>query len=353
MSSDLAVSVWDRVIGQDDAVRALRGSVANPVHAYLFVGRPGWGTEAAAVAFSAALVSDGLAPEAAERAARLALERAHPDVELFEPEGAYLRVEEAEAIIRAASLSPVEGARKVLVLTEFQKVREVGPKLLKTIEEPPASTVFVVLADEVPDELVTIASRAVRIDFRPLAIDVVVDALVADGAAPDQAEAAARGAAGDLARARVLVTDERLALRQEAWRSTPSVLSGQGGAAWERAAELLAHIDDAQSPLEAEQARETEALRDQIETYGQRTTPLKHLADRHKRSVRRHRTDELRFGLATLAAVYRDALADSTDPGPLLDAIDAITDAAEALVRNPNETLLLQALLARLPPLRA
>ena len=60
--------------------------------------------------------------------------------------------------------------------------------------------------------------------------------------------------------------------------------------------------------------------------------------------------DELRFGLATLQGVYRDALTAGDAPG--LDAVAAITEAAEALLRNPNETLLLQALLLRLPPLQ-
>ena len=62
--------------------------------------------------------------------------------------------------------------------------------------------------------------------------------------------------------------------------------------------------------------------------------------------------DELRFGLATMAAVYRDALA--TGGGDARRQIDAVADiqqAAEALVRNPNEALLLQALLLKLPAL--
>jgi DNA polymerase III subunit delta' len=72
---------------------------------------------------------------------------------------------------------------------------------------------------------------------------------------------------------------------------------------------------------------------------------------RHKRELRQFRTDELRFGLATLARRYRAAIAtgDSGD-GPF-DAVDRIRAAADALTRNPNEPLLLQALFVRLPPL--
>ncbi|HSH59710.1 MAG TPA: hypothetical protein VK988_08755, partial [Acidimicrobiales bacterium] len=70
---------------------------------------------------------------------------------------------------------------------------------------------------------------------------------------------------------------------------------------------------------------------------------------------RRHRADELRFGLATLGARYRQELetagAHVGELGDVLAAVDAIVAAARALARNPNEALLLQALLTELPPL--
>jgi hypothetical protein len=66
--------------------------------------------------------------------------------------------------------------------------------------------------------------------------------------------------------------------------------------------------------------------------------------------VRRFRTAELRFGLATLVAAYRDALVDGRPRRAFVEAADRIDAAALALPRYPNETLLLQALLAQLPP---
>ncbi len=79
------------------------------------------------------------------------------------------------------------------------------------------------------------------------------------------------------------------------------------------------------------------------------------LVDRHRRELRRHRTDEIRFGLATLAGSYRDTLSTSPpalDPRTAVEAIALVDDAHQSLERNPNETLLLQALLLRLPVLR-
>ena len=58
-----------------------------------------------------------------------------------------------------------------------------------------------------------------------------------------------------------------------------------------------------------------------------------------------------RFGLAVLAGEYRDRLATAHDPTPYLEALRDVQAAAEALVRNPNELLLLQALVVGLPPI--
>jgi DNA polymerase-3 subunit delta' len=53
-----------------------------------------------------------------------------------------------------------------------------------------------------------------------------------------------------------------------------------------------------------------------------------------------------------LAAAYRDRLAEGTLPDPAAGviAVEAVHDAIESMERNPNERLLLEALLLRLPP---
>ena len=339
---------WADVLGQDRAVAQLQSSVAAPVHAYLFVGPSGSGRRAAARAFAADLLADGSTGEDAERHRALALAEHHPDLTVFVPEGASLREEEAGEIMRTAVRAPVEGSRKVLVLCELHKVSTQAPKLLKIIEEPPPSTVFVILTDDVPPELVTIASRAVRIDFHPVPEDLVIERLVAEGIAPAAAEDAARAASGNLDRARLLATDPELAERRAAWHAVPDRLDGTGSAVMVVAGELRALIDRAQAPLDARHAKEAEALAERIERYGQRGSGATQLTAQHKRESRRARVDELRFGLATLARRYTDELADARRPQELLDKLAAIQAASEALVRNPNEALLLEDLLFQL-----
>lgn len=344
------VDGWSEVLGQDRAVAQLRASVAAPVHAYLFVGPTGSGRRAAARAFAADLLALGSTGEDAARHRRLALAEQHPDLTVFLPTGASLRREEAAEIGRAAVRSPVEGNRKVLVLCEFHKVSTVAPKLLKTIEEPPPSTVFVILADDVPPELVTIASRAVRIEFHPVAESLVVERLVAEGVDAVAAEGAARAAGGDLERARLLAADPELEARRAAWHAVPDRLDGSGAAVMTTVTGLRELIDRAHAPLAARHAVEVAALDAQIERYGQRGSGAAQMEAQHNREVRRARSDEVRFGLATLARRYRDELVGSRRPDEQLGALDAIQATAEALVRNPNEALLLEDLLYRLSP---
>ena len=347
--STLATTLYDAVVGQERAVEQLRGAAVAPVHAYLFVGPPGSGKRAAARAFAASLLcSNGGCGEC--RDCRLALAGEHPDVRFFEPKGDRLLVNEGEEIVRRASRSPVEGRRQVLVLTRFHRIEQFGAMLLKSIEEPPESTVFVVVADDVPPELVTIASRCVRIDFGPVPTPLIADRLVAEGVEASVAGTAAEAACGDMERARLLASDPELAARREAWRTLPDRLDGTGAAVTREVDRLLAVIEGAAAPVRDRHAEEVVALQARIEQYGERGSGKRELEDRHKRELRRHRADELRFGLATLAGRYRDDLvAGAAGPRSVSETVTAIHTAVEHLIRNPNETLLLWALFLRLP----
>ncbi len=346
----MSPDVFDAVVGQPSAVAALRTAVAAPVHAYLLAGPAGAGSRALASAFSAALLCpDGGCGTC--RSCRLALDGTHPDATTFERQGASLSVAEAQAVIAAASRSPVEGARKVLILTDLHLANQVASTLLKTIEEPPESTVFVILADHVPPELVTIASRCVEVEVRPLPDEVVIEHLVAAGIEASRAARVAASAGGDLERATRLLSDDGLAGRQAAWASVPARLDGTGAAAVVLSDELLDQIARSAAALEAVQAAERSQLEERLARTGERGGGRRQLDAAHRRQLRRHRTDELRSGLAVLADAYRSALT-SADPNTVrrgIEAVGAIGRAAEALVRNPSEQLLLAALFAGLP----
>jgi len=346
------MNVFDDVIGQESAVAHLRAAVPAPVHAYLLVGPPGSGKRLAAVAFAAALLCPRGGCAECDACVR-ALAGAHPDVILVERSGQSISIEQAREVRRLAMRSPNEGARKVLLLTDFHLVREASSVLLKVLEEPPASTVFVILAEQLPPELVTIASRCVRVDFGPLSPDDVAAALVGEGVDPDVAREVAVVASGRLDRARLLANDPGFAARREAWRAVPGRLDGTGATVAVVASDLAEVLGSAGvATLEKRQAAELAEMAERVERTGERGAGRKVLAERHKRELRRLRHDELRFGLATLAGAYGKALTDGTaDARACIDAVAAIQVSAEALVRNPIDVLLLQNLLLRLPPL--
>jgi DNA polymerase III subunit delta' len=344
-------SIWDDVVGQGHAIEQLKAAAEHgPIHAYLFIGPPGSTKYQAARAFAARVISGGDDPD--HRDARLALSGEHPDVREVRRTGPAISAEQAREIVRVSSLAPTESARKVLILDEFHLLRPEGAALmLKTIEEPPASTMFIICADFVPHDLITISSRCARIDFRAIAEGVIAARLLIEGVGPLEAQAASKASLGDLDRARLLATDEGLAERRKAFIAVSSELDGTGAVAVRTAAQLLAMIDQAAEPLAARQASEVDALTARIKEFGERGSGKKQLEEQHKRELRRHRTDEIRGGLATMAATYRDALiaGRAVNIDGCADAVHKIHAALESLERNPNERLLLEALLWSLP----
>lgn len=349
--------IWDDVVGQSTAVEQLRAAAARGVvHAYLFVGPAGSTKLEAARAFAAQLMSGG--EQRGQRDARLILRGEHPDVREVQRSGPSISAEQAREIVRVSSLAPSESSRKVLILDEFHLLQPAGAALmLKTIEEPPASTMFIILCDFVPNDLITISSRCTRIDFRAIGADVIAARLLIEGINPAGAMVASKAALGNLDRARLLATDTDLADRRKAFTNTPDRLDGSGSAATTIAAELLELIDASAEPVAARHLAEIEELDARIKAHGERGSGKKQLEDRHKRELRRHRTDELRSGLATLAATYRDQVVAGGKSGATATAtievaaaaVDRIHGALESLERNPNERLLLESLLWSLP----
>ena len=349
------------VVGQAPVVAQLRAAAASPIHAYLLVGPPGSGKRTAALALAAALVCpNGGCGECAT--CRRVASGSYPDVTVVERAGPYITVKQAESIARAAALSPAEGPKRVLILVDFHLVEDAAPALLKTIEEPPPSTVFIVLADYIPPELVTIASRCAQFDFGLVGGGQIEATLCAEGFDPAAAAAAARGAGGRLDRARLLAADPDAGARLRAWESVPARLDGTGATAALIASELQGLIASAGAgSLAARQAHEVAELDERASLTGERGTHRKELEERHRREQRRLRTDELRFGLAVLEGAYRDraaaAAATASEGGrvgaavrPALDAARVVQAAATSLERNPNEGLLLQSLMVRLTP---
>ena len=252
-------------------------------------------------------------------------------------------------------------ARQVVIVTDVHLGGRAAPALLKTLEEPPGETVFVLLADELSPELATVASRCVQIEFPPVPRPTMVSWLRGLGVDEDVAAVVADSSGGSPGRARVMMDDPDVAERAALWSSVPDRLNGSGVVAAALVRSLVESTERAVEPLRAEHARVIERLTDEAKEMGERSLPgRKEITEHHQREERRWRTDALRAGLGALARAYgarctASASAGAADAvhGRPAAAVTLITEAATTLPRNPNESLLLQALLVRLGALAA
>lgn len=299
-------------------------------------------------AFAGELLA-ALDPDAADRHRRLAEHRAHPSVTIVERVGAPILKEQLEDVVRIAALKPIEGTRQIIVLSEFHLVGNRAPMLLKTIEEPPESTIFIVLADEVNPDLVTIASRCVTIDVPPLALADVVTTLVAEGIAQEIAQAAADASGGDLDLARLLSSDADLVERRGFWKGVPSRLGSSGSSLMTLVDEAVAHLDALAAPIALAQEAEVARLEELIQQMGTGRTALKDLETRHNRERRRVRVAEINAGMTAIASRYREGLGVDVSAVAYSSAGVAIARTSDRLQYNPRDELLLAGLFADLP----
>ena len=346
-------SVWQAVIGQDAAVARLQALAERPTHAYLFVGPEGAGKEVAARAFAARLVSG--TDRADDRVVDLVMRGGFIDVTEIVREGAAIDNEEAQAIVQASVLTPTEAAIRVVIVHEVHLMRDMtAARLLKTFEEPNDRLVFILLTEQLLPSLETIASRCVTVNFPALDQGVIVKQLASEGISADTARRAARSAGGSLVRARILATDAALAQRQAAFAAVPYQLDGSGAAVAKAVETISGLIERAAEPLMSQQEAELEALEDRVKLVGERGSGRRALAEQHKRQLRKFKTDELREGLALIAAEYHKvvtSLQDGVDPTIYAQAVRRIHDAISALPLNVNESLLLHSLFAKCPSL--
>lgn len=346
-----ARSLFSGVVGQEPAVEALLAAAVRPVHAYLFRGASGNGGLVAAFGFAAALLCPqggcGTCPTCLG-----VLDGRDPDLHVVRRSAASLSVNDVREVVALAHRRPLHSHRQVVVVTDVHLLGGAAPALLKTLEEPPGETVFILLADELTPGLATVASRCVEVAFPPVPRATVVQWLVNRGVGEEMAAVVADSSGGNPGRARVMVDDPEVAARAALWTSVPEQLNGSGAVAADLAKQLLASAERAVEPLRAEHAQLIERLTQEAKDMGERAMPgRKEITEHHQREERRWRTDALRAGLGALARAYRASV--RTAPGDpsareAAEAVALITETTRSLARNPNEPLLLQSLLVRL-----
>jgi DNA polymerase III subunit delta' len=128
----------------------------------------------------------------------------HPDVIVIEPgDTGSIKIDSIRDVVDRAGYRPFEGRRRVVIIDEADALVPAAQNaLLKTLEEMPSASVFV-LVSSIPDALLpTVRSRCPRLRFGPLSAAEVAQALVRDHRYSDSdARAAAADADGSVGRA--------------------------------------------------------------------------------------------------------------------------------------------------------
>jgi len=169
---------FEAIEGQPRAVGLLRRALESGrvAHAYAFIGPPGGGRTTTALAFAQALVCERGTGCGGCRACTQAAARKHPDVHVIvptppetNPKGARaIRIAAIRELERQASLRPVMARHKVFVLDDADRMTGESPQaFLKTLEEPPAQTVMVLVLARAGAVPATVLSRCQIIKFTP------------------------------------------------------------------------------------------------------------------------------------------------------------------------------------------
>jgi DNA polymerase III subunit delta' len=318
-------SIWDMVVGHDEAVAMLKDAVAGGrvTHAWLFTGPPGIGKLHTARVFAAALNCPAGGDGTCDTCRRI-LRGVHPDVHLIVPEGDNLLVEDVRAVREEASRTHHEAPTAVFILDEADRMTEAAANaLLKVLEEPPPEVVFILVVRSAEALVGTVPSRARTLPFVSLSLAELTAALDDDlQLVPDQTTWAAAASHGRLARARSLLTDEAARTRRSTVLDlTERLASGQPSDALAAAATVVAIADEVAAAARTRQEREVAELEEAFGT-GRGTGALrKRLETRHRRELRRVRFDAIRDSLADLLGAYRDiALLAVAPPGDRLDS---------------------------------
>lgn len=189
-----------------------RGRIPNGL---LFWGAGGVGKRLAAVALAKAInckvVEDDSCGECLS--CRKIAHDNHTDVKIISPSGRSrnIGVDVIDFINDLAMYHAFEGDWRVIIVEDADRMREPAQNhFLKTLEEPPSNTLFILLTEYPGMLLPTIRSRCQQVRFRSLRPETVAELLMAqEGIDASRAEALAAISQGQMTRALDLVTSEK------------------------------------------------------------------------------------------------------------------------------------------------
>jgi DNA polymerase-3 subunit delta' len=211
------------ILGHSKQINILKRAITGSrvAHSYLFAGPEGVGKMLVARAFAKALNCEnppGYGEEGGDKggdegvdscgacaSCRAMEDGFHINLVKVEPVDGVVKIDQVRDLQNAMKYRVTEGRRVAIVDGADKLIKAASNAFLKTLEEPPAGSMIILLTSHPAELLPTVVSRCQRIDFGPLPEEIIrrvlVEKLADDGLGEEDAQAFARVSGGSLARA--------------------------------------------------------------------------------------------------------------------------------------------------------
>jgi len=310
--------VFRDVVSQPEAVTELLREITKESavhHAWLFTGPPGSGRSEMAFAFSAALVCEQGGCGVCNSCEMVRVGN-HPDVQVLNTERVQISIDEVSEFIDKSLQMPAVAKYRIMIIEDADRMSDrTSNLLLKSLEEPPKGTIWMLCAPSEADLLATIRSRVRRIMLKVPSVEEVAQLLMEKyGVEERLAFVSAAQAQSHVGMARRLATNSAARDRRKQALTTVLAITDIPSAMDASVTLLrLAESDGAQLTAEIDEQERQELMARLGISEGSKLTPssrsqLKKLEDAQKRRATRSKRDGLDRIFVDLMGLYRDVL---------------------------------------------
>ena len=217
---------WKNIVGHATEIEHLKKIIAEGKfpHAVIFSGGEGIGKKKIAETCAAVLLCKnpvGGEPCGVCENCKLISAGSHPDFYLVEPESTKttknIKIGQIRTLQTEVSLRPVQAEGRVVLIDGAEFMNNAAANcLLKTLEEPPSQTIFILLSANRAGLLMTLRSRCRTVNFDKLTAEEILSELLRREVETDRAKKISVVADGSLSRALNLAESGGYELRESA-----------------------------------------------------------------------------------------------------------------------------------------
>ncbi len=208
--------IFSDILGHDSVKRGLihAAKAGHLHHALLFTGPSGIGKALLARAFvqsefcELSTETDLNRCSSCKNCQRIA-SKIHPDVIEIEESAATIKIETIRELQSRILYAPYESSKRFVIIHDTHKMQDAAANcFLKTLEEPPTGTTFILLTDQIQRLISTIISRCQVIRFAPFSTSEITNFLIQKGISETEAAQIAAMSGGSLGQALELSTSD-------------------------------------------------------------------------------------------------------------------------------------------------